>query len=245
MLHELFKNEQKSAELLAFEYFLRTGVRLAPDAIDAYREKKFNQNHDPHNGQFTFGMGSHGPVGTSTPAGNRSSAPQLRAAKPLTPARPGPKPSEPAARRHPGFTNDIIAAAQESNRQTGIPASITLAQFGLESGYGRHMPPGSNNPFGIKARPGEPFVEQATWEQDRSGRKYLVKARFRKYGSLAEAFADHARVLQNPAYAHARAARSSAEFADRLTGVYATDHQYGAKLKSVIHHNNLDSFNIP
>ncbi len=26
----------------------------------------------------------------------------------------------------------------------------SIAQFALESGWGAHMPPGSNNPFGVK-----------------------------------------------------------------------------------------------
>jgi flagellum-specific peptidoglycan hydrolase FlgJ len=90
------------------------------------------------------------------------------------PGKPGQAPNPHSVIRHPGFTNDVIAAAQASQRNTGIPAAITLAQYALESGYGRHMPTGSNNPFGIKAKPGEPFVEQDTWEQDRSGRKFLL-----------------------------------------------------------------------
>ena len=62
---------------------------------------------------------------------------------------------------------DIIAAAREAQRKWKIPASISLAQWALESGWGRHMPPGSNNPFGMKARPGDPFVTVRTREQDR------------------------------------------------------------------------------
>ena len=45
----------------------------------------------------------------------------------------------------------VIRAAQASQTRWGIPASVTLAQWALESAWGSRMPPGSNNPFGIKA----------------------------------------------------------------------------------------------
>lgn len=210
---------------------------MAPEAMLALEEQKYNQNHDPENGQFTFSMG-HGA------AGNGAKPVRRGIMKPVKQPTPSATPSPRVRRaRHPGFSENIIAAAKDSHRRTGIPASITLAQFALESGYGKHMPRGSNNPFGIKAKPGEPFVLADTWEQDRSGRKFVIKAKFRKYNSVSEAFTDHARLLNQPVYAHARRAGSSDEFADRLTGVYATDRKYGEKLKAVIRHNDLDSLN--
>jgi len=59
---------------------------------------------------------------------------------------------------------DIIAAAQSSQQKWGIPASVTIAQWALESGWGKYMPPDSNNPFGIKAVDQEPFVSASTQE---------------------------------------------------------------------------------
>ncbi|MBW8753428.1 MAG: glucosaminidase domain-containing protein [Sphingomonadales bacterium] len=126
-----------------------------------------------------------------------------------------------------------------------MPTSVTLAQFGLESAWGRRMPPGGNNPFGIKARPGEPFVKVDTWEQDRQGRTYRIEAKFRVYASLEEAFEAHAQLLQRSAYATARAARTADDYADALTGVYATDRQYGAKLKTLIRQHGLNAFDLP
>lgn len=46
--------EFKSAERLAFEFFLRTGRRLVRADVP---ERKFNPYHDPRNGQFTFAPG--------------------------------------------------------------------------------------------------------------------------------------------------------------------------------------------
>ena len=131
---------------------------------------------------------------------------------------------------------EIIAAACEAQRKWKIPASISLAQWALESGWGRHMPPGSNNPFGMKARPGDPFVTVRTREQDRDGHDYFIEAAFRKFGSIAEAFDAHGALLNKPVYARARAALPDPDrFADALTGVYATDPNYGTTLKYVIH----------
>lgn len=142
-----------------------------------------------------------------------------------------------------GITRDVIAAAQRAEQNFGIPAAISLAQYGLESGYGRHMPAGSNNPFGIKARPGDPFVWARTKEQDAAGHVYSTMAKFRQFASLDEAFEEHAKLLTGRRYAKARNALPSVDrFADALTGVYATDHEYGAKLRKIIHGEGLERF---
>jgi len=135
---------------------------------------------------------------------------------------------------------EIVAAACEAQRKWKIPASISLAQWALESGWGRHMPPGSNNPFGMKARPGDPFVTVRTREQDRDGHDYFIEAAFRKFGSIAEAFDAHGALLNKPAYARARAALPDPDrFADALTGVYASDKRYGKALRAVMHGSNF------
>ena len=45
-----------------------------------------------------------------------------------------------------------------------MPASITVAQWAVESAWGAAMPPGSNNPFGIKALASQDAVESPTNE---------------------------------------------------------------------------------
>lgn len=141
-----------------------------------------------------------------------------------------------------GLTRGAIVAAQRTQSQYGVPASITLGQYGLESSYGRRMPSGSNNPFGIKAKAGEPYVVAKTREEDRWGRSYWINARFRKFDTLEDAFEAHARLLQGRRYAKARAATNSDEYADALQGTYATDTHYAQKLKSVIRRNNLTQY---
>jgi len=139
---------------------------------------------------------------------------------------------------------DIIEAARAAQRKHGIPASISLAQWAVESGWGRHMPPGSNNPFGMKARPGDPSVTVRTREQDRNGHDYFIEAAFRKFGSVAEAFDAHGELLNKPVYAKAREALPDPDkFADALTGVYASDRGYGKALKAVMRGSNFYQYN--
>lgn len=80
---------------------------------------------------------------------------------------------------------EVIQAAQTTERETGVPTSATLGQWALESGWGKHSP--GNNPFGIKARPGEPYLE--LWTHEKKGSKLVkVKQKFRKFDSLDDAF---------------------------------------------------------
>ncbi|WP_288935511.1 glucosaminidase domain-containing protein [uncultured Sphingomonas sp.] len=144
-----------------------------------------------------------------------------------------------------GLTARVIAAAQATQARTGVRASVTLGQYGLESSYGKRMPAGSNNPFGIKARRGEPFVLARTREEDRFGRSYYTMAKFRKFDSLEDAFDAHAKLLSGKRYRAFQRAQTVDQAADSLTGVYATDHQYGSKLKSVIHRKGLERYDHP
>lgn len=146
----------------------------------------------------------------------------------------GPKAAD-SSPGHGVFPVGVIAAAQSSDKTWAIPASVTLAQWALESNWGRAMPQGSNNPFGIKAKAGQLFVEAATHEVVK-GRRITVIAKFRKFASLIEAFDQHAKLLATaPAYAKARAqAKNPDAFAQALTGVYATDPDYGPKLTSIM-----------
>jgi len=49
------------------------------------------------------------------------------------------------------------------------------------------MPPGSNNPFGIKAAAGQPCVTVRMREESRSGRSVHIRAAFPKFATLADA----------------------------------------------------------
>ncbi|MEM6263703.1 MAG: glucosaminidase domain-containing protein [Bacteroidota bacterium] len=72
-------------------------------------------------------------------------------------------------------------------KRTGVPASITLAQGILESGFGTSkLAVKGNNHFGIKA--------DKTWSGPVIRRK---GARYRKYSSAVESYRDHSDFLKN------------------------------------------------
>lgn len=129
---------------------------------------------------------------------------------------------------------NVIAAAQASQRQFPVvPASISLAQWALESGWGSKYT-GLNNPFGIKAVEGQAFTAVPTHEEV-NGRFVPTVARFANYQSLEDAFTAHAALLaHHPQYAAFQKATVLQDKCHALTGVYATDEQYGQKLYSLI-----------
>jgi flagellum-specific peptidoglycan hydrolase FlgJ len=138
------------------------------------------------------------------------------------------------------FPPDVTAAAQASHAKWNIPASVTLAQWAVESYWGTRMPKDSNNPFGIKAVGDQPYVEAHTREEIK-GESVTIVAHFRRFDSIADAFDQHGKLLATAKpYARARTfANDPDAFADALTGVYATDHRYGAILKSRMKQYNL------
>lgn len=159
------------------------------------------------------------------------------AARPLV-AREQPKPTRFG---HIGILpSDVIEAAKVSQRRWRVPASITLAQWIVESAWGSAMPPDSNNPFGIKALEFQPAVESETREVI-DGKVVIITARFRRFDSLSEAFELHGRLLaKGSPYKTAMEFVSDPDrFADALTGVYATDPEYGNTLKWVMTNYNL------
>lgn len=139
-----------------------------------------------------------------------------------------------------GTSNDLrrkagpeaVQAAIRTQAKYGVPIDVTLAQFGLESGFGKQMPKGSNNPFGIHAVAGQDYVMGMDW--DASGKR--VPTKFAKYASLADAFEAHGKLLATgSAYAEARRHLDDPmAYAAALTGHYATDPQYGAKLQAMM-----------
>ena len=135
---------------------------------------------------------------------------------------------------------NVITAAQAAQKAWKIPAAVTIAQWALESSWGRSMPTGSNNPFGIKAVGDQPSVTASTKEFE-GGKWITIQAKFRKFDSLDDAFDEHGELLSTKkAYATARTHLNDPDaFADALTGVYATDPDYGGKLKRTMKAHDL------
>lgn len=137
-----------------------------------------------------------------------------------------------------------IAAAQASMRRWHRPASIALGQAQIESRFGEHMPPRSNNPLGIKEyRKGFGSVAP-TGENKLDGTPYAARLAFRVFGSIAEAFDFHGRLLAtDPRYAAARAALPDLHrYVELLAKIYATGPGYGDLLWRVIVSSRLERY---
>jgi len=160
------------------------------------------------------------------------------------------------------FIDLIKDDALRLERETGLPAAVTIAQAALETGWGRHvflhsaaaekalreleqgkgeytgLPDGtpSYNLFGIKRhRAKTPFV--VCWDRElRNGQWVLVPDRFRRYASYQESMADrHQFLVNNPRYADVIKTKDPFEFATKLQEAgYATDPRYAEKLHSIM-----------
>lgn len=184
---------------------------------------------------------------------------------PITPPVPLPAMPAPAAapttstsaRRAPqtyafASDNDFITAvgtaAQSSQRTTGVPASVTVAQAILESDWGRsRLARMGNNLFGIKAQGGAGpagTLTLAAWEVI-NGQDVLVEAVFRAYNTLEESIDDHGRFFtRNRRYADALAvANDPRAFARAIQDDgYATDPSYASKLIRLMDRYDLYRF---
>ncbi|MDX5362865.1 MAG: flagellar assembly peptidoglycan hydrolase FlgJ [Pseudazoarcus pumilus] len=141
-----------------------------------------------------------------------------------------------------GFVRKLRGEAEQAGRELGVPAHFLVAQAALETGWGRaelRRADGStsHNLFNIKAGSGwkGDTVELPVTEYA-NGRAYTENARFRAYGSYAEAFRDYVSLLRdNPRYAEALGQQQPTDFAQGLArGGYATDPQYADKLVRII-----------
>lgn len=144
------------------------------------------------------------------------------------------------------FINNVLYGAQQTELRFGIPSSLSIAQSALESNWGRSaLARKARNVMGIKAG-------SATWRaqfptrENRQGALVAERANFALYESYEECFEDYGLILSTkPAYRKVMLVRSNPEaMADALTGVWATDPQYGAKVKSIMKKYYLARFNL-
>jgi hypothetical protein len=150
---------------------------------------------------------------------------------------------EGAAVQKEAFFAMAAGPAQASQKETGVPASVTLAQAILESGWGDSHMGDAHNYFGIKAQPGEPSVTMRTREVE-GGKSVYIDAAFRRFASVEECFAAHGRFLRdNSRYAKAFQAADGESFARAIAAAgYATDPKYADLLVQIIRENNLTQY---
>jgi flagellum-specific peptidoglycan hydrolase FlgJ len=147
----------------------------------------------------------------------------------------------PATSAQQAFINQVAPGAMAAQQRYGVPASVTIAQAIDESGWGQStLASRYHNLFGIKGTGPAGSVTLPTQEY-LNGQWVSVSSPFRVYHNIAESIADHARLLaMSGYYTHAMADRLVPDaFANDLTGIYATDPNYGASLIALMRLYNL------
>jgi flagellum-specific peptidoglycan hydrolase FlgJ len=210
------------------------------------------------NFQSAKGLDVDGIAGPQTFGALRDSDTFQPSQKPAAPAKPGTQPGSPQAtgsqatapitgvpKTGNAFIDRIASDAIKSQRETGVPASVTMAQAILESGWGKSgLSTQANNFFGIKGKGPAGSVTMRTREVF-NGQSTYINAPFRKYNSPAESFADHGRFFtQNKRYATAMQHTNDAHrFAREIARAgYATDPKYASMLSGLINKHGLERF---
>ena len=141
------------------------------------------------------------------------------------------------------FLDMLAPPAQACQRTSGIPASFTLAQAALESGWGAKAP--GCNLFGIKADKlwKGPVVMVSTHEVI-AGKRIGIDDAFRCYKNYGEALADRAAFFKrNPRYAKCFAETTGHGWARAVAAAgYATAPNYADILIAVMDGRNMTRY---
>jgi len=187
-------------------------------------------------------------LAVGSPASSSSSTSSASAASPTFPAS-GYRRNNPPAAAAPvpdtasqqAFISEVAPGATAAQSRYGIPAAVTIAQAIEESGWGQSaLAVRDHNLFGIKGTGPAGADMQPTREYE-NGRWLTQTAAFKVYHNVAESIADHSQLLAtDPSYQQAMADRHVPDaFAADLTGVYATDPDYGTNLIALMKLYNL------
>jgi hypothetical protein len=144
--------------------------------------------------------------------------------------------SVPGTAAQQAFISRVAPGAIAARQRYGIPAAVTIAQAIDESGWGQsELATADHNLFGIKGA-GPAGSDRRPTREYENGAWVTRTASFRVYRNIAESISDHSRLLATgPAYQHAMAVRHLPDaFANALTGVYATDPDYGSHLVALM-----------
>jgi hypothetical protein len=159
---------------------------------------------------------------------------------------------------YPDFIQDAVEPAQVSQRETGVPASVTIAQAIEESQWGDMHIGDANNYFGVKAHQQAdgsiyigPVATGWIWADTteyENGQPVQKKARFRTYASMTDSFTDHGYFLwenerYHPAFQNETEPR---EFARQIANAgYATNPNYYKNLLGYMEDYDLFQYDVP
>lgn len=151
------------------------------------------------------------------------------------------------------FIQTCVGPSQATETEFSVPASVTIAQAILESGWGKSHMGDANNYFGIKAKGPTSFgpiavgAVQLPTREVINGKSVMVNAWFRAYASMTDSFRDHGDFLRrNSRYQGAFQHSDDAdEFARKVAQAgYATDPNYANALINIMRANNLYQYNV-
>lgn len=143
-------------------------------------------------------------------------------------------------------THEHLAVAEME--RTAVPASITLAQGMLESGYGTSdLAIHANNHFGIKCHKGwsgETYIHRS--KETNNGKSITRNSCFRAYATTKESYADHSDFLASRSNYSALFLANTTDYKvwaqGLVDGGYATDPNYASKLIKTIKAYQLDKY---
>lgn len=124
------------------------------------------------------------------------------------------------------FSREVIALAKDTQDKYGVPASVTLAQYALESNYGKStLAKTKNNYFGM-----------------RNGSKG-----WQTFDSMEDSFEAHGKLLASDLYASKVSnATTVQEYVEGIAETYAPSSDgnsgYSQKILSIIEDNNLTQY---
>lgn len=157
------------------------------------------------------------------------------------------------------FMKMAVPSAQICERQTLVPASVTIAQAILESGWGKTgLATEYNNYFGIKANQSQiadkDYCEFKTAEYE-NGARVLVMADFAQYATPTESFLAHGQLLSNTHYLPAKNCLPDVDkfcwaLGPKIPGHpegcgYSTAPQYHDSLMQLIRMYDLTQYDVP
>jgi len=196
------------------------------------------------------------PVTAHHPSAGPSAPPAGPSALPAGPSAPSatrysrhdPLPATwpPDTSAQEAFIREVAPGALATQRRYGVPAAVTIAQAIDESGWGQsEVATRDHNLFGIKGT-GPAGADPEPTQEYQDGQPVTRTASFRVYHSIAESIDDHGRLLAtSPDYQKSMAERQRpAAFAASLTGVYATDPDYGDKLIDLMGQYDLYRYDV-
>lgn len=152
----------------------------------------------------------------------------------------------------PSFiTQEMIVGALKCQDDMNYPASVTIAQIILESGFGQYGPGGDEqqglsylayeycNLFGIKGVGTAGSVDMRTGEQTSSGEYYTINAGFRVYNTYTECIQDRTELLKNVYSDLIDKVTDANTFATRIGSRWATSLQYSQNLITIMKRYDL------